>query len=111
MKATRERQTKVVAPKAKSALPFNVTWAPETRWALGTDPIDEGRVLKEPDAYVSELESRFNAAKIKAGDNANFYHAMRFFVQTLVADKQYDAASRIMERVTQIQSRHPDFNK
>jgi len=110
-KAAKEHQTKPVVAQKKSTTPPRITWSPESRWVLGTGEIDTSRVLREPDAYVSEIETRLNAANPRANDNPKFYHALRFFAQTLYEDKQYDAVSKLLDRIAQIQYRHPNFNQ
>lgn len=99
----------------KRTTPPSITWGKENRWVLGTEPIDPGRVQQDPDTYLGEIERKLP----KAQENPRFFHTLRFFTEVLVqashddsnVNKQSccDEAWKIMDRISKIQSKHPEF--
>ena len=82
-----------------------------SRWALGGAPILLPRVINDPDAYISEIESRFPGGSGKAEDDPKFAKAVLYFWKALQANSRPEDALRFQQRYSTIMGKHPAFSK
>jgi len=99
----KESQTKVATASSGNA---PVVGAPmETRWAFSREPIMESRVLSDPDGYVEDLQRKYPTWQ----SDPYFWHALRFFAQSLRRSGQIEEAAKFDQRVFDMKKAHPEF--
>ena len=106
----KDAKNKPVTKTTISIAAAPVQMAPRVkRWVLGIEPILDPRVLRDPDGYIQELQTKVDTRALRAEDNPKFYAALAYFAQTLRANNRVDDAAKFEQRLAAIKARHANF--